>query len=409
MDKTICELFAGVGGFRLGFERLKTDWKTVWFSQWEPYSKAQWAHDCYVQHFGDSVDLNGEYHTNDDISTVNKHTIPDHTLLVGGFPCQDYSVAHTLSTSEGIEGKKGVLWWQIRDVLIAKKPPFCLLENVDRLITSPSKQYGRDFGIILACFAELGYSVEWRIVKAARYGAAQRRHRTFIFAYRDDTVYGCNMSKCTSIDILKIGFMSSAFPILDIKSVREITLPSNIAEVSDYFTFRFENTGYMHNGLITTARILEARETPINLGDILQRSVDSKYYIQNDLIPRWEYLKGAKKIPRVAKNGYSYIFSEGAIPFPDPLDRPGRTMLTSEGSINRTSHVVKDIDTGKFRVITPVETERMQGFDDDWTNIGMSDRQRYFCMGNALVVPMVTRMGKILDRIIEGENCEKRA
>ena len=129
MEKTICELFAGVGGFRSGFEQLKTGWKTVWFSQWEPGARIQWAHDCYVQHFGESKDENGELHTGDDISTVDKSTIPDHTLLVGGFPCQDYSVAHTLSSSHGIEGKKGVLWWQIRDTLIAKKPPFCIFEN----------------------------------------------------------------------------------------------------------------------------------------------------------------------------------------------------------------------------------------------------------------------------------------
>ena len=133
MEKTICELFAGVGGFRLGFERLKTDWKTVWFSQYEPLTKSQWAHDCYIQHFGDSPDLNNEYNTNEDIGLVDKNTIPDHTLLVGGFPCQDYSVAQTLSSSKGIEGKKGVLWWQIVEVIEAKRPYFCIFENVDRL------------------------------------------------------------------------------------------------------------------------------------------------------------------------------------------------------------------------------------------------------------------------------------
>ena len=162
MQKTICELFAGVGGFRLGFERLEAGWETTWFSQWEPGARTQWAHDCYVQHFGDSSDLNNEFHTGEDISTMDKQAIPNHTLLVGGFPCQDYSVAHTLSSSHGIEGKKGVLWWQIRDTIIAKKPPFCIFENVDRLLKSPAKQRGRDFGVILACLAKEGYSVEWR-------------------------------------------------------------------------------------------------------------------------------------------------------------------------------------------------------------------------------------------------------
>ena len=183
MQKTICELFAGVGGFRLGMEKLGTGWKTTWFSQWEPGKTNQWAHDCYVAHFGDSVDTRGEYHTGEDISIMDKDCIPDHNLLVGGFPCQDYSVAHTLASSHGIEGKKGVLWWQIRDTLIAKKPAFCIFENVDRLLKSPANQRGRDFGIILSCLSQLGYSVEWRVVNAAIYGAAQRRRRTFIFAY----------------------------------------------------------------------------------------------------------------------------------------------------------------------------------------------------------------------------------
>ena len=122
MKKTVCELFAGVGGFRLGLDRLNSGWQTVWFSQWEPGKKSQWAHDCYVAHFGDSEDLNGNIeNTGKDIGIVDKNIIPDHNVLVGGFPCQDYSVAHTLASSKGIEGKKGVLWWQIRDTLIAKK------------------------------------------------------------------------------------------------------------------------------------------------------------------------------------------------------------------------------------------------------------------------------------------------
>ena len=187
MKKTICELFAGVGGFRLGFDRLGTGWETTWFSQWEPGKTKQWAHDCYVYHYGDCADLKGEYHTGEDISTMDKNNIPDHSLLVGGFPCQDYSVAHSLSSSKGIEGKKGVLWWQIRDILITKRPPFVMLENVDRLLKSPASQRGRDFGIILTSFAQLGYRAEWRVVNAAEYGAVQRRRRTFIFAYSKDT------------------------------------------------------------------------------------------------------------------------------------------------------------------------------------------------------------------------------
>lgn len=404
MKKTICELFAGVGGFRLGFERLNSGWETTWFSQWEPGARTQWAHDCYVKHFGNCADLNGEYHTCDDISIVEKNAIPDHSLLVGGFPCQDYSVAHTLASSKGIEGKKGVLWWQIRDTLISKRPSFCLLENVDRLLKSPAKQRGRDFGVILACFEELGYSVEWRVVNAAQYGAAQRRRRTFIFAYRNDTEYGKSMKKYSPEDILKNkGFMVKAFPISETEEFTSTTIGTDLVDISDNFAFTFNNSGYMSNGNITTVKIKETEEQPILLGAILQKNVDDKFYIPQDKMSKWTYLKGAKKIPRVAANGHEYVFSEGPVAFPDSWDKPGRTMLTSESTLNRSTHVVSDPSTGRMRLITPVEAERLQGFDDEWTNTGMPDRMRYFCMGNALVVPMITRMGKVLDTIISAE------
>ena len=404
MQKTICELFAGVGGFRLGFDRLESGWKTTWFSQWEPGARTQWAHNCYVQHFGDSPDLNNEFHTGEDISTMDKQAIPDHTLLVGGFPCQDYSVAHTLSSSHGIEGKKGVLWWQIRDTIIAKKPPFCIFENVDRLLKSPAKQRGRDFGVILACLAKEGYSVEWRVVNAAQYGAAQRRRRTFIFAYRNDTIYGQKMADISADMIIKDGgLMAKAFPIQDMGRITETVIGGDIVDASDNFAFAFEAAGYMRKGRIYTSKVIEQEEEPIALGKILQKNVDDKFYITNEKMPKWTYLKGAKKIPRKSVDGHEYTFSEGPIAFPDPWDRPGRTMLTSESTINRSTHVVSDPGTGRLRLLTPVEAERLQGFDDEWTNTGMPDRMRYFCMGNALVVPMITRMGRVLDTIIAEE------
>ncbi len=404
MEKTICELFAGVGGFRLGFDRLETGWKTTWFSQWEPGAKTQWAHDCYVRHFGDSPDINGEFHTGEDIGLVDKAAIPDHTLLVGGFPCQDYSVAHTLASAKGIEGKKGVLWWQIRDTIIAKDPPFCLLENVDRLLKSPAKQRGRDFGVILACLADLGYSAEWRVVNAAQYGAAQRRRRTFIFAYKNDTAWGKQSSNVSAEEMISSkGLMAQAFPVSEVYPIHTVELQKDIVDVSDNFAFLFSAAGYMHDRTIYSADVVELEEKPILLGEILQKNVDDKFYITTDKMAKWTFLKGAKKIPRVSSSGHEYVFSEGPVAFPDPWDRPSRTMLTSESTLNRSTHVVSDPGTGRLRLLTPIETERLQGFDDDWTNSGMPDRMRYFCMGNALVVPMISRMGRVLDKIYAQE------
>lgn len=433
MEKKTVELFAGVGGFRLGLERLNSGWDTSWFSQWEPGKTKQWAHDCYVYHYGDLKDLSGEYTTGIDISEVDKRKIPDHTLLTGGFPCQDYSVAHSLSSSKGIEGKKGVLWWQIRDILIAKRPPFVLLENVDRLLKSPASQRGRDFGIILTSFAQLGYRVEWRVINAAEYGAAQRRRRTFIFAYSENTEYAKKMdNEETETLITETGLMAQAFPVesfsdieigtvkyTDVSDVDVDTMltvgteasDNDLIEMTKNYKFGFMDAGYMINGQVTTMKIVPKTVEPTCLNKIVQAGVDDSYYIKQEDMTSWTYMKGAKKIPRTSASGHSYVFSEGPIAFPDPLDRPSRTMLTSESTKNRSTHVVADPSTGRLRLITEIEAERLQGFEDDWTKncvmdgelVEMPKRMRYFCMGNALVVPMITRMGKVIDAVISEE------
>ena len=395
MEKTMCELFAGVGGFRLGFDRLSSGWETIWFSQWEPGKKKQWAHDCYVYHYGDSLDLEGKTTTGIDIAEVDKRSIPDHNLLTGGFPCQDYSVAHSLSASKGIEGKKGVLWWQIRDILIAKRPPFVLLENVDRLLKSPASQRGRDYGIILSSFAQLGYRVEWRVINAAEYGAAQRRRRTFIFAYLDSTKYASEMDGCDAETIIASkGMMAKSFPIssygitsecdvrcTDISDVDIDTLltvgteasDNDLLEMTQKFQFKFGNAGFMRAGHVVTTDVIPEGTEPTLLREIVQETDNEKYYISSEDMQAWQYMKGAKKIPRTSANGHQYVFSEGPIAFPDPLDRPSRTMLTSESTKNRSTHIVADRGTGRLRLLTEIEAERLQGFDDDWTRYCLMD------------------------------------
>ena len=171
----VAELFAGVGGFRIGL--AAAGWKTTFSNQWEPSTKAQHASDVYVAKFGEVG------HSNEDIATVD--ALPKKIdLLVGGFPCQDYSVAKSANAAKGLEGKKGVLWWEILRLAKAHKPRFIFLENVDRLLKSPSKQRGRDFAIMLKTLGDEGYLIEWRAVNAAEYGFAQRRIRVFIVARR---------------------------------------------------------------------------------------------------------------------------------------------------------------------------------------------------------------------------------
>lgn len=403
LDKTICELFAGVGGFRVGLERSDDTWETVWANQWEPSRKRQDAFECYCSHFGGHKDI----YVNEDIGTIDKSEIPDHNLLVGGFPCQDYSVAAT--GAKGIEGKKGVLWWQIYDVLEQKKPAFVLLENVDRLLKSPASQRGRDFGIILASFWKFGYSVEWRVVNAADYGFVQRRRRIFIFAYRNDTDFGKSQASKDAMAILNHeGFFANTFPMQEQENIHTGQLQSdNLLDITEKFAFAFETAGYMTDGHIVTAKAVPVYSGKrMVLRDIMDHGVDEKYFLGENLA-QWEYLKGAKHEERTAKNGHKYFYSEGPIAFPDPTDKPARTMLTSESSVNRSTHVVADLDNGKYRLLTPDEADQIQGFPKGWTNTGMSERFRYFCMGNALVTGVVCEMGKTLNKIFAGQDINK--
>ncbi len=400
----VVELFAGVGGFRVGLERSSKKFKTVWANQWEPGKKVQHAFDCYISHFGCS-----ENHVNEDIALA-KTKIPIHDLLVGGFPCQDYSVAQ--SGAKGIEGKKGVLWWEIRDIIEDQQPSFVLLENVDRLIKSPANQRGRDFGIILRCLYELGYAVEWRVINAADYGYAQRRRRVFIFAYKNTTslfkkleIEVSKNDNCFLEWIQKNGFYASAFPLKDEVNptkrtethLREETY-TTLKDVSSRFHAPLYNTGVMINGTVYSEEMKPKEIKSIILRDTLQTEEINERYFLNGSLTKWEYLKGAKKIPRIRPNGEPYFFSEGGMCFPDNLDKPARTILTSESSVNRSSHVVEDPITKKLRILTPIECERLNGFDDNWTNTGMTEKFRYFTMGNALVTHVVTKIG---DRIIE--------
>ncbi len=418
MEKTVVELFAGVGGFRVGLNHITDfneegiaiengEWKFVWANQWEPSTKTQPAFECYSIRFG----LDNEYqHSNVDISLVDKSSIPNHNLLVGGFPCQDYSVARSLSGEKGIEGKKGVLFWDIANILKEKHTPFVLLENVDRLLKSPSNQRGRDFGIMLRSFHDLGYNVEWRVINAAEYGARQKRRRTFIFAWKRNTYYQKRLNNDSyETLILKNGLFAQTFPIKNDKKQRVLSCDISSDSYEDTvrmtkdFNFRFENTGCMIEGSIKTFRTFPCEKEAIPLREILEHNVDKCFFLNETQKEKFKEMKGAKRKPRKKPNGEQYFFTEGAIPYPENLELPGRTMLTSEATINRSTHVIEDLDTHGLRFLTPIETERLQYFPDDWTNTGMTTRQRYFMMGNALVTYIIATLEPHLSTIFDKE------
>ena len=399
----VAELFAGVGGFRIGLARA--GWKTTFSNQWEPATKVQHASDVYVARFGE------DGHSNEDIAQVE--SLPKNIdLLVGGFPCQDYSVAKTLNSAKGLKGKKGVLWWEILRLVQGQKPKFIFLENVDRLLKSPSNQRGRDFAVMLKTLGDEGYTIEWRVVNAAEYGFAQRRIRVFIVATKKKRA----AKKQTPESIIgKTGILARALPIEKLTSeLQEIELDDEADQISARFNkgggkSLFMNSGYYEDGIAYTVKS-EAKlsKTAMVLGDVLQpdSKVPDEYWIDEKRLKEWKYLKGAKSIKRTHKgSGTTYNYAEGKMAFPDLLTNPSRTILTAEGgnTPSRFKHIIQT--KNGYRRLTPVELERLNGFPDNWTQNGnfdnvIPDGKRAFFMGNALVIGLIERVGRIIAKEI---------
>lgn len=415
----VAELFAGVGGFRLALDGYRDPehpefnmpaagpYDTIWANQWEPPgTKArQFAAQCYETHWPNGTLVNRDIAEVMDLAEEDPRVIPDCDLAVGGFPCQDYSVAKPLSQAGGIEGHKGVLWWEIYRFLSLKEPRFVLLENVDRLLKSPASQRGRDFAIMLSCFASLGYSVEWRVVNSAEYGAPQRRKRVYIFAQLDASKWQLKERLVTD------GVLAEALPIKpELEKQIEFDISKDAFEMTRVFgkgdkVSAFRTAGVMQDCRVYSANVTEDYNGPRRtLGDVLvpESEVPEEFFIPADKLEKWEYLKGSKKEERTnKKTGFTYHYSEGSMAFPDLPENPSRTILTGEGGAgaSRFKHVVK-CESGRYRRLVPDELDQLQCFPKGWTNTGMSDGHRAFCMGNALVVEIPHAIGKTLARRI---------
>ncbi len=461
----VVELFAGVGGFRLGLDGGPEsdsvgDFETIWSSQWEPSQRVQWASDVYISRFGP------EGHSNEDIN-IARSDIPEHDLLVGGFPCQDYSVARTVSGEMGIEGEKGALWIPIKQIIrdAPIRPKLVFLENVPRLLNSPKKFKGRNFATICHDLMSMGYDVEWRVINPSDYGMPQKRRRVFIIAYRRATQsnfyrngkpnFGPSYRSRNGMtkwltgrelvrnDSWKVGPFARAFPLKGELGEKKERFP----ETSSFGSKKsvFDKCGYAWKDNHGSRWFWSFRPRPIReeglvLGDVILDEFDSRYLIDESSLPAWEYAKSKKKEYRIRKrdrenvgeelwsvyrecmesrspekwddnkelfeenlgDGAAYRYNEGGIPFPDSLDRPARTITTSEiGSTpDRMRHIIR-MSGGQWRRLTPIELERLNGFPDDWTNIGeIPDSKRGFLMGNAVVVGVIERMrGGIRDVI----------
>jgi len=396
---TVAELFAGVGGFRIGLARAGL--KTVFSNQWEPSTKIQHASIVYVANFGE------DGHSSIDIAKVER--IPTNfDVLVGGFPCQDYSVAKTLRSAKGLRGKKGVLWWEILRLVETHEPKFVFLENVDRLLKSPANQRGRDFAVMLRTLSDAGYIIEWRVVNAAEYGFPQRRIRVFIVARREKTL---GKSVKPFDYITKFGILARALPVVSTQlDCTEVVIEEDWGRISKYFNkvvgskSPFMNSGVFYKGVAYTLKTQSApgKTKFYTLGDVLQNEsdVDDSFFIPANQLKAWKYLKGAKSIDRIHKgSGTKYKYAEGSMAFPDLASNPSRTILTGEGGVtpSRFKHIIKTRGD-RYRRLTSIELERLNGFPDDWTKYGNNGEEippsrRGFLMGNAVVVGLIAKIG----------------
>jgi DNA (cytosine-5)-methyltransferase 1 len=476
----VVELFAGVGGFRLGLEGwegksassnytkpLNSSYQVVWSNQWEPSSsrpgEQQEANMVYHKRWPNNENSKHYPH---DIATVCApemtdeqvdDNIPNHDLLVGGFPCQDYSVAGV--NSKGIEGKKGVLWWNIHKMLQAKRPKYLLLENVDRLLKSPTSQRGRDFAIMLSTLWQLGYQIEWRVINAADYGMPQRRRRVFILGYH----------KSSDIKIDKLepwvaerGVFAKAFPAKMTGIERHFKLSKDPESITnDYNYGKFLNSGVMLNGNVWMSDYKVADdEFDINeysakyhlLKDVLDHNANGETknfvvdenkklkaplikvqregtYLNEHLVrdgdaviletemDKWRYLKGKKAELRRTSKNHEFYYTEGPLALTDALDKPSRTIITSEGGAgaSRFKHLIKL--GNKYRRLLPKELERLNMFPDNHTQFGqdpykigeseITAGKRAFFMGNALVVGVIEKIGVGIIKTIENANGQK--
>lgn len=410
----------------------------VFSNQFEPSTRRQHASEVYRARFG------SEGHCNEDIFSVVESPAkfaaivaarPE--MLVGGFPCQDYSVAKPADKAAGIEGKKGVLWWAIHETLkklvdAVQPVKYVLLENVDRLLKSPTKCRGRDFAIILASLASLGYAVEWRVINSADYGFPQRRKRVFLMAYHHSSeTYRRVEQQCGAGEagrwLTGSGILAAALPVdcSKVTGVMAFGLGKDVLRTQAEYqasvkgTSRFANAGVMVKGQVWTSDLHAAAmfdysavagtSAAVTLGDVVGRTaaVPESFYLPEETLPQWRYLKGGKSAERETADGHAYRYSEGPVTFPDDLMRPSRTIITGEGGSapSRFKHVISTPD-GRLRRLTPEELEELNGFPRGFTALDeVSDVRRAFFMGNALVVGIVAAIGRALTAQI-GASCQ---
>lgn len=348
----VCELFAGIGGFRLGIEQAldKKNIEVVYVSEWDKYAAA-----TYEKNFNHTVDTRS-------ITDVPAESIPDHDLLVGGFPCQAFSIA---GKRRGFDDTRGTLFFDIARILQEKRTPYCVLENVKGLL---SHDFGRTFKRIIRTLTDLGYDLQWQMLNSKDFGVPQNRERIFIVGH------------------LRGQPRPQVFPIRN-HSEPDIVLPTLTAR---YWGGQ-ANGGYIGNKTIKVGTYRTHkdgqgfREVKSGLAPTIPARAREDGSGQ-PVVMAWSksHRTGKTDADKKRKN-YGQV--ENRVKLGE-----FNTLSTGPGGGNQSTQNFI-YQSMKIRRLTPKECERLQGFPDGWTD-AVSDAQRYKQLGNAVTVNVVSYVMK---------------
>jgi DNA (cytosine-5)-methyltransferase 1 len=287
-----------------------------------------------------------------DITKINPEKLPDFDLLVGGFPCQAFSIA---GKRKGFEDTRGTLFFDIARILRSKKPRFFLLENVKGLL---SHDNGFTFKTIIATLTELGYDIQWQVLNSKNFGVPQNRERVFIVGHLRETS------------------RPKVFPIG--KSVKKDDNEQPVAHAINSSDWRGANRNQKQTTIWTNQSDTQQKRNKSNDTNIVR----GKTYTDD------------MRIRRLAPNtaDVHFIYDD----YNHRMRTDGnvgtvRATFGNEAMGNGNKVISEDFYSNKIRRLTPLECERLQGFPDGWTD-GVSDTQRYKCLGNAVTVNVIQKI-----------------
>lgn len=372
------DLFAGIGGFRYGLQKVEIESESssdnesgasqhgqrafhcVWSNEWDKY-----ANQIYTKHFGECDSR--------DIRTIDTKDIPDHDLLCAGFPCQSFSIA---GKRLGFEDTRGTMFFEIARIIRDKRPRYFLLENVKGLL---SHDEGKTFQTILGVLSDLGYEYQWQVLNSKNFGVPQNRERVFIIGHLRET---------SRPEVFPIG---ESYSISHQTKYAEQAGRSRISSTIDarYGSLRNAGETYLHYiGGIKGKRDMWLKDNKQNSRNFSQgQRVYSSDGIASTIAGNAGGLGG--------KTGLYAI----PVLTPDRMEkRQNGRRFKNDGdpAFTLTSQDKHGVYDGlNIRRLTPIECERLQGFPDNWTE-GISDTQRYKCLGNAVTTLVITEIGRKL-------------